>query len=87
MPFIRIIDPIAARGIVEDWLGEVEEIMLKSVKDVVEKALQDYPKRSRDKWVLCWQGQAILNGSLTFWTEQAETSMKKNGVQGLNDFF
>jgi hypothetical protein len=31
--------------------------MLKSVKDVVEKALQDYSKaKSREDWVMVWQG-------------------------------
>lgn len=39
VPFTRIIDPIAAKGLVEVWLGEVEEVMIKSVKEVVEKSL------------------------------------------------
>ena len=30
--FTRIVDPVAARGNVEEWLLQVEEIMLKSVK-------------------------------------------------------
>ena len=49
IPFTRIIDPIAARGNVEVWLCEVEEVMIKSVKEAVEKSLQDYPKKPRDK--------------------------------------
>jgi dynein heavy chain len=43
--FTRIIDPIAAKGLVEVWLGEVEEVMVKSVKEQVEKGLQDFPKK------------------------------------------
>lgn len=39
VPFTRIIDPIASKGQVEDWLRQVEEVMLKSVKEMVEKSL------------------------------------------------
>lgn len=49
VPFTRIIDPIASKGQVEDWLCQVEEVMLKSVKDVVERSMQDYQKKDRDK--------------------------------------
>lgn len=34
VPFKNIIDPVAARGCVEQWLAEVEETMIKSVKEV-----------------------------------------------------
>jgi hypothetical protein len=57
--------------------------MLKSVKNVIETAYQDYMKRSRDKWITSWQGQAILAVSVMFWTTQTEEVMKKNGLQGL----
>ena len=32
VPYSRIIDPIASKGAVEDWLVQVEEVMIKSVK-------------------------------------------------------
>ena len=83
VPFTKIIDPIAARGQVEVWLLEVEEQMLMSIKDIIEKSLKDYVKKERSKWVLGWQGQAVLAGSMRFWTYKCETAMKKNGVQGL----
>jgi dynein heavy chain len=86
VPFKNIIDPIAARGCVEQWLSEVEETMIKSVKDVCENAIQDYPKKARDKWILNWQGQAVLSGSMVFWTEESETAMNNSGVQGLQDY-
>lgn len=38
VPFTRVIDPMAAKGMVEAWLLQVEEIMLASVKDVVDKS-------------------------------------------------
>ena len=36
VPFTRVIDPIASKGQVEDWLLQVEDVMLKSVKNVIE---------------------------------------------------
>jgi dynein heavy chain len=36
VPYTRIIDTAASKGAVEDWLVQVEEVMLKSVKQVVE---------------------------------------------------
>jgi len=32
VPFTRVIDPIASKGAVEDWLVQVEDVMIKSVK-------------------------------------------------------
>ena len=86
VPFKNIIDPIASRGCVEQWLLEVEETMIKSVKEVCENSVQDYKKKPRDKWILNWQGQAVLSGSMIYWTEEAETSMNNAGVQGLQDY-
>ena len=44
VPFTTIIDPVQARGNVEEWLIKVEETMLSSIKEVVEKSMQDYQK-------------------------------------------
>ena len=57
--------------------------MLKSVKEVIEKSLQDYTKKDRDKWIISWQGQAVLAVNMIFWTSMAEEAMKKSGVAGL----
>jgi dynein heavy chain len=85
--YTRIIDTAASKGAVEDWLVQVEEVMLKSVKNVIEQSYQDYLKRSRDKWVISWAGQAVLAISMMFWTMQAEEAMKKSGLPGLQQFW
>ncbi len=87
VPFITIIDPVQARGNVEEWLIKVEETMLSSIKDCIEKCMQDYQKRERTKWVISWPGQAILCADMVFWTDKAETAMKKNGLQGLETYY
>lgn len=52
--YVQIIDPIASKGQVEDWLLKVEDQMLKSVRDRIEKAYHDYSKTPREKWVVSW---------------------------------
>jgi len=52
--FTRIIDPVASKGQVEDWLLQVEDVMLKSVRDKIEKSYHDYTKTPREKWVISW---------------------------------
>lgn len=56
VPYTRVIDPIASKGQVEDWLVQVEDVMLKSVKNVIEQSYQDFLKKPRDKWSISWQG-------------------------------
>ena len=86
VPFSKIIDPVAAKGQVEQWLVQVEEVMLRSTKDFHERALQDYNKKDRNKWVTAWQGMAVIAVSMMYWTQNAEESMKKGGLAGLKAF-
>ncbi|GAA6083760.1 dynein axonemal heavy chain 3, partial [Tachysurus ichikawai] len=44
VPFTQPIDPAKAKGMVEKWLLEVEHTMLRSVKDVIQSGLEQYPK-------------------------------------------
>jgi dynein heavy chain len=86
--YVKIIDPVLAKGNVEEWLKPVEEVMIKSVKDVIDKSNLDYtkPGQERDKWVTLWSGQAVLAVSMMKWTSQAEEAMKKGGIAGLEVF-
>lgn len=84
--FTKIIDPVLAKGNVEKWLVEVEDVMLKSVKEFHEQAMTDYSRKERGKWVIEWQGMAVLCIAMMFWTSQAEESMKKGGIEGLRAF-
>ena len=85
--FTRVIDPIAARGNVEEWLLQIEDIMRKTVKSETEKSLADYGKKEREKWVVSgWPGMAIIAIDMMQWTQGAEEGMKKGGIAGLEVF-
>ena len=57
--------------------------MLKSVKDVIEKSMNDYKVTNRAKWITSHTGQAILGVSMLYWTMEADEVMRKNGLEGL----
>lgn len=80
VPMERVIDPMAAKGMVEVWLLQVEDVMIKSVRAVVENSLKEYTKMPRDKWILSYAGQAVLCISQLFWTQQTEEMMQKGGL-------
>ena len=48
----QLISTSDARGAVEKWLLQVEQVMLESVREVIERAREDYPKNIRNdlKW-------------------------------------
>jgi dynein heavy chain len=60
--------------------------MVSSTKDFHERSLQDYNKKEREKWVLLWQGMAVIAVSMMYWTSQAEDAMKKGGLAGLKAY-
>lgn len=87
VPFSKPIDPVACRGNVEEWLVQVEQTMIKSVKEATEKAMQDYTKTPREEWIRKWQGMCVLCVAMMFWTTNAEDAMKRLGLAGLNQFY
>ncbi|XP_067861511.1 dynein axonemal heavy chain 3-like [Heptranchias perlo] len=73
---LRII-PATAKGLVEKWLYEVkwvlclsfvEQVMKRSLGEVMLRAIDAYPEASREEWVLNWPGQIVLASSIVYWT-------------------
>ena len=54
VPFINVINPAKAKGMVEKWLVEVEQAMLSNVKRVCGEGTVAYGQTLRRKWVLEW---------------------------------
>ena len=55
---------------VEKWLLRVQEVMILSLKDVMEKAVLAYTQVPRSKWVLDWPGQVVIAASSIHWTTE-----------------
>ncbi|XP_055336177.1 dynein axonemal heavy chain 7-like isoform X2 [Paramacrobiotus metropolitanus] len=79
---IRTVSTSKAKGQVEKWLGELEGVMISSVRDVIAKALQDYAVVPRSKWVMKWPGQSVLCVSQTYWTSEVHQAIA-NGPAAL----
>uniref|UniRef100_H0V0D2 Dynein axonemal heavy chain 1 n=1 Tax=Cavia porcellus TaxID=10141 RepID=H0V0D2_CAVPO len=61
---------------VEDWLREVEHSMKASVRSIIERAIQAYPKMPRTQWVLSWPGQVTIAGCQTYWTMEVSQALE-----------
>uniref|UniRef100_A0A8B9ZYI3 Dynein axonemal heavy chain 12 n=1 Tax=Anas zonorhyncha TaxID=75864 RepID=A0A8B9ZYI3_9AVES len=83
---ISKISTTEARGAVEKWLIQVEDIMLKSVHDVIAKSRMAYLETERKSWVLEWPGQVVLCVSQMFWTSEVHEVLC-NGPEELKDYY
>ncbi|KAK5646414.1 hypothetical protein RI129_004878 [Pyrocoelia pectoralis] len=75
VPLVDIIRTADAHGQVEKWLLELEIDMKKSVHNMVAGAINDYPKRPRDNWVLLWPGQTVQSVAMTYWTTDVHNAI------------
>ena len=83
--FSSTINTSEAKGAVEKWLLQVQNVMLISVRDVVEMARNKYATDPREDWVQEWPGQVVLCVSQIYWTSEVHDSLKM-GTQGLADY-
>ncbi|KAK9527005.1 hypothetical protein VZT92_015671 [Zoarces viviparus] len=80
VPFIEKIDPAQAKGMVEKWLLQVEDLMQKSVRHVIRKGMMQYTELPRKKWVLQWPGQVVICASSIFWTSEVSEAIQNNSL-------
>ncbi|CAB0036402.1 unnamed protein product [Trichogramma brassicae] len=70
VPFSGKIYPADAKGMVERWLSQVEELMKTSLRDIAQDAVIAYFGAVREDWVLVWPGQLVLCASQVHWTSE-----------------
>lgn len=85
VPLVDVIQTALARGQVEKWLLELEGDMKKSVHKMVWGAVDDYPQKKRDLWVLLWPGQTVQSVAMTYWTTEVTESIQK-GLMYMNQY-
>ena len=83
---VEVVSPAEAQGAVEKWLLQLESIMRDTVKDVVQRGIEDYPTKERISWVQEWPGQVVLCVSQLYWTRQFEEGILERGNDSLADY-
>ncbi|NXY12857.1 DYH7 protein, partial [Atrichornis clamosus] len=83
---ISTISTSETRGAVEKWLIQVEDIMLKTIRDVIARSRMAYLETERKRWVLEWPGQVVLCVSQMYWTSEVHEALR-GGPQGLNGYY
>uniref|UniRef100_A0A669P0S7 Dynein axonemal heavy chain 12 n=1 Tax=Phasianus colchicus TaxID=9054 RepID=A0A669P0S7_PHACC len=83
---ISTISTSEARGAVEKWLIQVEDVMLKSIRSVIARSRMAYLGTERKSWVLEWPGQVVLCVSQMFWTSEVHEVLSIP-VMGLKDYY
>ncbi|ESN95105.1 hypothetical protein HELRODRAFT_102708 [Helobdella robusta] len=81
--FSEVVCTQATKGAVEKWLLNVQQVMLMSIKHVIQQSNAAYLKESRVHWVMNWPGQVILCVSQIHWTAGVHRSIKE---RTLNEF-
>ncbi|KAM9785999.1 dynein axonemal heavy chain 12-like [Neosynchiropus ocellatus] len=83
---IDLISTAEAKGAVEKWLVQVEDLMLRSVRDVIARSRLAYAETKRSQWVKEWPGQVVLCTSQIYWTTEVHEAIRY-GPGGLDKYY
>ncbi|XP_037670654.1 dynein heavy chain 3, axonemal isoform X2 [Choloepus didactylus] len=83
VPFKQKIYPAKAKGMVEKWLLQVEQMMLTSMREVIRLGIEAYAEVPRNLWVLQWPGQVVICVSSIFWTQEVSQALVEKTLPDL----
>ena len=84
--FVKHVDP-NKKNDVEDWMGELENMMKMPVRQAMLTSIEDYANMKRPEWSITHCGQVLLNGSQIIWTDDVEKTLKTGGVAGVKEYW
>lgn len=71
---------IYPEGNVENWLGQVEDAMCGTLREIITEALEIVETMPRTEWIYMWPGQIVLCASQTYWTARVEEGIVNNNL-------
>lgn len=74
VPMSGKIYPADAKGMVEKWLCQVEEMMVASLRDIAQDSVIAYFTSIREEWMFNWPGQIVLAATQIHWTNEVTES-------------
>ena len=69
------------KGLVEKWLQQVEQVMIKSMKSLMGQAIDCYVQDERQSWILSWPGQIVQSADLIRWTANSTRAIRDNSLK------
>jgi len=82
---VAFCEALYPKGGVEDWLLEVERVMMVSLRGVMSEALQAYAASERTEFVKEWPGMIVIAACQTMWTAEVEEAINA-GPAGLKGY-
>jgi len=67
-------------------MGDVEKMMVQSVRQVLFNSIEDYLVTKRTDWVRNHAGMCVLNGSQVHWTQDVEKAINEKGALGAKEY-
>ncbi|KAF4707651.1 hypothetical protein FOZ63_029670, partial [Perkinsus olseni] len=83
----RVVDPMLARGNVEEWLVQLEMMMLETIRSVIFDSIADYPTKPYAEWLALWPGQVVIAVGNIFWTSEVMEALSSEGNAGLGKYY
>lgn len=80
-----VISTTEARGQVEKWLLQLEEVMRDSIRQIMVQGIESYAKNARVDWVQAWPGQVVLAVTQKFWTAEMHQCIQQ-GAAAMKDY-
>ncbi|XP_043269180.1 dynein axonemal heavy chain 1-like [Venturia canescens] len=71
---------IYPNGNVENWLGQVEDAMRNTLRDIIRRSLEVVETTPRKTWVYMWPGQVVICAGQTYWTAHVENAILNNSL-------
>ena len=81
VPLSGKIYPADAKGMVERWLCQVEELMKASLRDIAEESIIAYFETAREEWIFAWPGQIVICCSQIHWTSEVCESFENRNTE------
>ena len=68
-------------GNVENWLGQVEDTMRNTLREIIGDSLKIVETTPRKTWVYMWPGQVVICAGQTYWTAHVEDGILNNTLK------
>jgi dynein heavy chain len=74
--YVPFANPVVVEGPVEIWLGDIENMMIVSLRKLLGGCLGNMKKSKKDKWLKEWAGMLLITSGLIQWTADCTIALQ-----------